>query len=258
WGVPNYHWDVLRARDFAWWRTRVDNIQKVFHLYRIDHVLGLFRIYSFPWTPDRNAEFLPLTENEAAARTGGRLPGFKPFPDDTPAHQTANQTHGEQILRVILDASGDTTVIGEDLGVVPDYVPPTLQKLGIAGFRIPSFLRESNGSYSDPKKYPCLSVAQPATHDHPPLAASWAEHWENIDAGNHVESHRKELREFMEFAGLANAKPPRHLTDKLLGAFTRAVMNSASWLVLFQITDVLGMAARFNTPGSVGAANWSY
>jgi 4-alpha-glucanotransferase len=35
-------------------------------------------------------------------------------------------------------------------------------------------------------------------------------------------------------------------------------MNSASWLALFQITDVFGMTARFNTPGSVGAANWSY
>src|ERR1043166_5405510 len=59
WGIPNYRWDELRRRGFEWWRTRVGNIRKVFHLYRIDHVLGFFRIYSFPWTPDRNAEFLP-------------------------------------------------------------------------------------------------------------------------------------------------------------------------------------------------------
>ena len=94
WGIPNYRWDELRRRNFDWWRTRVGNIQKVFHLYRIDHVLGFFRIYSFPWTPDRNAEFLPLTEAQAAAKTGGRLPGFKQFPDDTPEHKAANQAQG--------------------------------------------------------------------------------------------------------------------------------------------------------------------
>src|SRR5439155_13508274 len=103
------------------------------------------------------------TEAEAAAKTGGRLPGFKPFPDDTPEHKAANQAQGEEILRVVLEASGETTVIAEDLGVVPESVPPTLQKLGIPGFRIPSLFRERDGAWCDPQKYPRLSLAQPAT-----------------------------------------------------------------------------------------------
>src|SRR5215472_328798 len=98
WGIPNYRWDELRRRNFEWWRTRVGNVRKVFHLYRIDHALGFFRIYSFPWTPDRNAEFLPLTPQQAAERTGGRLPGFKPQGDDNPGHKAANQAQGEEIL----------------------------------------------------------------------------------------------------------------------------------------------------------------
>ena len=214
---------------------------------------GFFRIYSFPWTPDRNAEFLPLTEAQAAAKTGGRLPGFKQFPDDTPEHKAANQAQGEEILRVVLEASGETTVVAEDLGVVPEYVPPTLQKLGIPGFRIPTLFREPDGRYSDPKKYPRLSLAQPATHDHPPLAAAWAECWQNIDAGKDVETNRRELRLMMEFAGLKNSEPPREFTDQLHEAFTRTVLQSPSWLAVFQITDVFGMTARFNTPGSVAA-----
>jgi 4-alpha-glucanotransferase len=258
WGIPNYRWDELRRRGFEWWRTRVGNIRKVFHLYRIDHVLGFFRIYSFPWTPDRNAEFLPLTEPEAAAETGGRLPGFKAFPDDTPEHKAANQAQGEEILRVVLEASGDTTVIAEDLGVVPDYVPPTLQKLGVPGFRIPSLFREHNGAYCDPRQYPRLSLAQPATHDHPPLAAAWAECWQNIEAGRDAEGNRRELRLMMEFAGLRNGEPPREFTEPLHEAVTRAVLQARSWLAIFQITDVFGMTARFNTPGSVAASNWSY
>ena len=258
WGIPNYRWDELRRRDFDWWRTRVGNIQKVFHLYRIDHVLGFFRIYSFPWTPDRNAEFLPLTEAQAAAKTGGRLPGFKQFPDDTAEHKATNQAQGEGIMRVVLEASGETTVVAEDLGVVPEYVPPTLLKLSTPGFRIPTLFRDPDGRYSDPKKYPRLSLVQPATHDHPPLAAAWAECWRNIDAGKDVETNRRELRLMMEFAGLKSAEPPREFTDQLHEAFTRVVLQSPSWLAVFQITDVFGMTARFNTPGSVAATNWSY
>ena len=258
WGIPNYRWDELRRRNFDWWRTRVGNIQKVFHLCRIDHVLGFFRIYSFPWTPDRNAEFLPLTEPQAAAKTGGRLPGFKQFADDTPEHQAANQSQGEEILRVVLEGSGETTVVAEDLGVVPEYVPPTLEKLGIPGFRIPMLFRDPDGLYSDPKKYPRLSLAQPTTHDHPPLAAAWAECWQNINAGKDVDINRRELRLMMEFSGLKGQEPPRDFTDELHEAFTRAVLQSPSWLAVFQITDVFGMTARFNTPGSVSESNWSY
>ncbi len=257
WGIPNYRWDELRRRNFDWWRTRVGNIQKVFHLYRIDHVLGLFRIYSFPWTPGRNAEFLPLTEAAAAAKTGGRLPGFKQFPDDTPEHKAANQAQGEELLRMIQDASGETCVVAEDLGVVPEYVPPTLEKLGIPGFRIPMLFRDHGGAYSDPKEYPRLSLAQPATHDHPPLAATWQECWANIDAGHHVENNRLELRRLLDFAGLPDEAPPREFSDRVREAFTRAVMESNSWLVVFQIQDVFGQTARFNTPGSIAATNWS-
>ena len=258
WGIPNYRWDELRRRNFEWWRTRVGNIRKVFHLYRIDHALGFFRIYSFPWTPDRNPEFLPLTAQQAAEKSGGRLPGFKFQGDDSPEHRAANQAQGEEILRVVLEASGDTTVIAEDLGVVPDYVAPTLQKLGIPGFRIPMLFRTSDGAYANPREYPRLSLAQPTTHDHPPVAAGWADCWWNIDAGKDVENNRRELQRLMEFAGLSRNEPPREFTEELQEAFTRAVLNSASWLVVFQITDVFGWTARFNTPGSVAAANWSY
>jgi 4-alpha-glucanotransferase len=258
WGIPNYRWEELRRHNFEWWRTRVGNIQKVFHLYRIDHVLGFFRIYSFPWTPDRNAEFLPLNEGEAAERTGGRLPGFRQFPDDTQEHQAANQAQGEELLRVVLEGSGETTIVAEDLGCVPIYVPPTLEKLAIPGMRIPMFSREPDGRYADPKQYPRLSLVQPATHDHAPLVARWQECWANIDAGTEVESNRSELRHLMNFAGLVHAEePPREFNDALHEAFTRVVMESNSWLAVFQVQDVFALTARFNVPGSTSVSNWS-
>ena len=258
WGIPNYRWEELRRHGFDWWRTRVGNIQKVFHLYRIDHALGFFRIYSFPWTPEHNAEFLPLTEQEAAAKTGGRVPDFKRYPDNTAEHKAANQAQGEEILRVLQEASGETTIVAEDLGVVPDYVPTTLQKLGIPGFRIPTLFRAQDGSFLEPKTYPRLSLAQPATHDHPPMAAAWQECWLNIDAGKNVEGNRRELKLIMRFAGLKEGEPPRQFTDQLHEAYSRAVLNSPSWLAVFLITDVFAITPRFNVPGSLSPTNWTY
>jgi len=258
WGVPNYRWDELRRHNFEWWHTRIANLRKIFHLYRIDHVLGFFRIYSFPWPPERNSEFLPLNHDEAGAKTGGRLPGFKPFPDDTPEHEAANQTQGEEILRAVLAASGDTAVVAEDLGWVPEYVPPTLQKLCIPGCRIPMFFREQDGAYSDPRRYPRLSLAQPTTHDHAPLAAMWAALWENVDAGQDVQNNRRELRLLANFAGLKDEEPPREFTGRLHEGIIRTVLNSNSWLAVFQLQDVFAQTERFNTPGTVAAANWSH
>lgn len=258
WGIPVYRWDELRRRNFEWWRTRVRNLQQAFHLYRIDHVLGFFRIYAFPWAPERNAQFVRMSETEAADLTGGRLPGFKPFPDDSHEHKVANRAQGEEILRIVQEASGDTIVIAEDLGVVPEYVPPTLEHLQIPGFRIPVFFREYDGSYSDPKRYPRLSLAQPATHDHAPLASLWENWWAKIEAGDDVENNRRELQHFMAFVGMRDQDPPRAFSDQLLEGFTRSVMQSNSWLAIFQITDIFAQTARFNLPGSVSAGNWSH
>jgi 4-alpha-glucanotransferase len=257
WGMPLYRVAEGRRRNFSWWRVRAGVMRKVFHLCRVDHAPGFFRIYSFPWTPDRNAEFLPLDEAQAAARAGGRLPGFKPFPDDTAEHKAVNQKQGEELFRVLLEAAGDTTIVAEDLGVVPDYMPATLEKLGIPGFRIPSFLREHDGRYADPLRYPRLSLAQPATHDHAPMAAAWAERWHNIETGRNVEGNRRELRLLMEFAGLRGTDPPREFTAPLREGYLRAVLGSNSWLAVVMITDVLGLRLRFNTPGTLGPHNWS-
>jgi 4-alpha-glucanotransferase len=257
WGIPNYRWDELRRNDFSWWRMRVGNIQKNFHLFRVDHALGFFRIYSFPWTPDRNPEFLPLNRRQAAAMTGGRLPGFRRFADDTRPHKLANQAQGEELLRFVARAAGDTKVVAEDLGMVPEYVPVSLRKLGIPGFRIPSMFREKDGRYGNPAKFPRLSVTQPATHDHPPLAAVWAELWRNIESGTEVKENRRELAYFMEFTGMGSAPPPREFSDRLHTAYLRRILQSKSWLAIVMLTDVFGQTARFNIPGTVSAANWS-
>lgn len=48
WGFPTYRWDVLEQDGFSWWRRRLAQASKFYHAYRIDHVLGFFRIWSIP------------------------------------------------------------------------------------------------------------------------------------------------------------------------------------------------------------------
>ncbi len=48
WGFPTYRWDVLEQENFSWWRSRLAQASKFYHAYRIDHVLGFFRIWAIP------------------------------------------------------------------------------------------------------------------------------------------------------------------------------------------------------------------
>ncbi len=267
WGIPLYKWDVSRERKHDWWRIRCANIHKIFHLFRIDHVLGFFRIYSFPWQPKNNPKFLPLTEEEAAKLTGGRLPHFQPFADDTPEGAQFNRRQGEELLSMVLEAAGDTAVVAEDLGVVPPYVPLALEHLKIPGYKIPHFLREKDHSFVDGKTYPRLSLATPATHDHDPVAKMWRELSERAEAGKHsqdphvrhqAEDAEKELQRWMNYCGAAGEKPPHEFNDHVHALVLRGVLNSNSWLAVFMITDVFGSEARFNVPGAVSEGNWSY
>lgn len=48
WGFPTYNWDAMIADGCRWWIRRFQNMQKFFDAYRIDHVLGFFRIWEIP------------------------------------------------------------------------------------------------------------------------------------------------------------------------------------------------------------------
>lgn len=48
WGFPTYNWQTLAADNFIWWKDRLKQASKFYAMYRIDHVLGFFRIWSIP------------------------------------------------------------------------------------------------------------------------------------------------------------------------------------------------------------------
>lgn len=48
WGFPTYHWDEMKKDGYAWWRARFAKLSRYFDAYRIDHILGFFRIWQVP------------------------------------------------------------------------------------------------------------------------------------------------------------------------------------------------------------------
>jgi len=255
WGIPLYHWDKMRANNFQWWRDRVRAVRRIFHLCRIDHVQGFYRIYAFPWRPRMNKQFLPLDQHQMLEKTGGRMPHFVPRDDETPENREANKREGAEYLHVVLQEAGAARVIGEDLGVVPDYVRPNLRSLGIAGFKIPQW-EMHDGMMIPGQMYERLSVATYATHDHEPIRALWNEAFEQppSTAGQQA---RATLEKIALFAGLNSNLQERNFEKDFYPPIMDALFRCESWIAMVMITDLLARKYRFNVPGTKANLNWT-
>ena len=254
WGIPLYRWDRMRANNFEWWGERVRAVRRIFHLFRIDHVLGFYRIYAFPWRPRKNKQFLPLDRNQMLERTSGRAPHFVPRDDETPENCEANKRDGEEYLRVVLEEAGATRVIGEDLGTVPDYVRPNLRSLGVAGFKIPQW-EVHNEQVTPGDEYERLSVATYTTHDHKPIRALWEEAFERPTATS--EQSRFELAKIAVFARFDPKIDKVDFEKDFYPAIMEALSKSNAWIAVVMITDLLARKYRFNVPGTTAKSNWT-
>lgn len=249
WGIPLYRWDRMKEDGYSWWKSRVKGTSGIFHYFRIDHVLGFYRVYAFPWKPEDNHLYVDLNHDQAKARAGD-LPRFFPGGDDDGHQRWLNQQHGEELLKMVVQAAGDTGLVAEDLGMVPDYVRPSLTQLGIPGFKIPLFERNHDGSYKDSNAYPPLSIATLATHDHEPIASLWKK-W------NSSPDSKAEMQHLLKWIGWDTNQTPQEYTPALHAAICKKLMSSPSQFVIFMITDLFGESQRFNVPGPMSDSNWT-
>ncbi|HEY6914485.1 MAG TPA: 4-alpha-glucanotransferase, partial [Paludibacter sp.] len=73
WGFPTYNWELMEKDGYQWWRKRFQKLAEYFDAYRIDHVLGFFRIWGIPvdavWGLTGSFQpALPLTPEELHAK----------------------------------------------------------------------------------------------------------------------------------------------------------------------------------------------
>ena len=146
WGQPPFNPRYLEATGYQVYREMVHSMYEHAGAVRIDHVLGLFRLW---WIPQG-----------LGARNG--------------AYVTYNHEAMLGVLAIEATRAGGM-VVGEDLGTVPDYVRRILADHGVLGTDVEWFNRvddspNAGDPYRAPKDYRKQALASVTTHDLPPTA----------------------------------------------------------------------------------------
>jgi 4-alpha-glucanotransferase len=79
WGFPTYNWTRMQQDGYEWWKSRFEQMSHYFDAFRIDHILGFFRIWSIPMNAvegilGRFVPALPVHINELSLRGISFLP----------------------------------------------------------------------------------------------------------------------------------------------------------------------------------------
>jgi 4-alpha-glucanotransferase len=297
WGFPTYNWDRMAQEHFTWWKKRLKKMADYFDAYRIDHILGFFRIWEIPndsvegvmghfnpalpmsaeeirgygvdfdyermvkpyirhhflhnmfgeytdeviekylegttWGAYRmkdefdtqlkvnqhflkgieeeelsdkdrwirnglfdliaNVLFIQTGDNEWHPRITFHMTSSYAELDEATRH-SLNQlyTHyfyrrhddfwyhkGMEKLPAIITAS-NMLVCGEDLGMVPDCVPPVMDQLNILSLEIQRMSKNPKVKFAHPADAPYLSVCTTSTHDMPTIRGWWEQDRELI------------------------------------------------------------------------------
>jgi 4-alpha-glucanotransferase len=212
----------MEREGYPWLTERARRMADLYGLYRVDHVVGLYRTYFFP--------------------NDGSAPAFIP---EGVAAQTRN---GERVLEVF---SAGARVIAEDLGTVPDFVRESLRRVAVPGYRVLRWERhwnEPGQPFRDPRSWPAVSVATTGTHDTDALA-DW---WDGMP-----EDERAAFLALPELAALrARGKVP--FDDGVRDVLLELVYGAGSDLLLLPFQDAFGLRDRVNVPGTVNEENWTY
>jgi len=148
WGLPAYDWAAMDADDLDWLRRRTRRAAALYDRFRLDHVVGYFRMY-VKCMGDKHGVFDPADEADQLAR-------------------------GTRVLSTFQSEAGRTQVIAEDLGVIPPFVRKALDGLGVPGYRVLPWENDA-GVFRDPRAFPPRSVATWSTHDTAPIVTWWDE-----------------------------------------------------------------------------------
>jgi len=163
WGMPPYHWEVMAEKGYDYLVEKLRYAENFFHLYRVDHVIGVFRLFT-------------IAGDSPLDRQG--LDGVY-----DPSDERAWEDQGRRLLTLMLNS---TTMLpcGEDLGVVPACSYKVLDELSIPGLDIPRWTRDWNNTWAfkGSDSYRVNSVVVCSTHDMANLAAWWTDEAGTVDS----------------------------------------------------------------------------
>ncbi|HYM37720.1 MAG TPA: 4-alpha-glucanotransferase [Nitrospiraceae bacterium] len=249
WGLPPTDPTRLRATGYRMFVELLRRNMAYGGALRLDHVMGLFRLF---WIP----RGMP-----ASAGAYVRYPV-------------------EDLLGILALESvrHKAVIIGEDLGTVPDGIRERLAAARVLSYRVLYFERTDRGEWKSPEVYPQQAVAVVTTHDLPTLAGFWS--GQDIDVraqlglyadGGSVQRAREERQHekqrIVRALGVAGLLPPgvteesaaaQPMTPELCRALHVFLARTPSWAALANLEDLLGETVQTNVPGTVESyPNWS-
>jgi len=223
WGLPPFAPHKLAAAGYQPFIETVRMSLRHAGGLRVDHVMGLFRLF---WIP----------------RGMGRADGaFVRYP----------ASHLLAILALESERAG-AFVVGEDLGTVEEAARQRLDAAGVLSYRLLWFEEEP------PRRYPERALAAVTTHDLPTIRGLWSGEDERTQARLGLQPNergfRKMRRRLAAMAGIARSMPIERVIERL-----HALLGQApSALRAATLEDALAVMERPNMPGADASwPNWS-
>ena len=224
WGLPPFIPSRLRA---AAYRPFIETIHaQLRHAggLRIDHVLGLFRLWWIPSGQD-------------------------------PSRGAYVRSHTDELLEIVALEShrAGAVVIGEDLGTVPPGVRRELRRRRLLSTRLALFERVP------PSRYPAQSFAGVTTHDLPTMAGSWSGSDLQDQAASGLAPDRLALELLRSRLARAAALGTDASLDAVVVRLHERLAEAPPALIAATLEDALRVEERPNIPGTVAPArdNWS-
>lgn len=162
WGMPPYDWAHVERTGYAYLREKLKYAENFYDLFRIDHFVGLFRL----WT-------IALDEPTENAGAHGVF---------DPSDESRWEEHGKKILSEMVLATR-MLPLAEDLGVVPTCSGPTLESFAVPGMEIQRWVKNwgTDHRFKAPEEYRPNSVTMLSTHDMSALRGWWEHEAGTVD-----------------------------------------------------------------------------
>ena len=279
WGFPTYNWDEMLADGCSWWVRRFRKMAEYFDAYRIDHVLGFFRIWEIP-VPEKSGlmgQFSPalgmskeeiesygcpfneglflvdhkrndrwhpriaVQYQEAYAQLNdGEKYCFNRLYNDY-FYRRNNQFWYQEAMKKLpkLTQATRMLVCAEDLGMVPECVPWVMNELKILSLEIQSMPKDPTTRFGHLSRNPYRSVDTISTHDMATLRQWWDEDEERTQSY---------FNEMLYRGGPA----PHPLPDWLAKDIVSRHLTSPSMLCLISFQDWMSIDERLRLPDENG------
>ena len=275
WGFPTYNWDEMLKDGCSWWVRRFRKMAEYFDAYRIDHVLGFFRIWEIP-VPEKSGlmgQFSPalgmsreeiesygcpfneglfLVDHKRNDRWHPRIAvqyqeAYNQLNDGEKYcfnrlyndyfYRRNNQFWYQEAMKKLpkLTQATRMLVCAEDLGMVPECVPWVMNELKILSLEIQSMPKDPTTRFGHLSRNPYRSVDTISTHDMATLRQWWDEDEERTQSY---------FNEMLYRGGPA----PHPLPDWLAKDIVSRHLTSPSMLCLLSFQDWMSIDEGLRLP----------